>query len=80
MPEPSKDPINSKDEKYGNGSNSVSTENTTPLTVATVADQQKERNRKLKAASKIQAPKQYIVRTMHSEKNNADGTTKEREW
>jgi hypothetical protein len=83
MPEPSNSKINSSDSKYGNGSKSAKApQNNVSFagTVATVADQQKERDRKLKAAAKIDAPKQYIVRTMHSEENNADGTTKKREW
>ena len=83
MPEPSKDAINSSDPKYANGSKNVKAQqNNAPFagTVATVADQQKERDRKLKAAAKIDAPKQYIVRTMHTEENKKDGTTKRREW
>lgn len=83
MPEPSNDPINSSDPKYANGSKNVEAlQDNVPFTgtVKTNADNIKERDRKLKAAAMIDAPKQQIKRTNHSEENNADGTTKRREW
>ena len=80
MPEPSDSPINSDEERYGNGANAVSTEHTTPLVVFTTQDQAAERDKTLKRVAKINAPQRYLKRIMFSQENEEDGTTKRREW
>lgn len=82
MPEPTKDPINSKDQKYGNGSKAVKAPmDNKPFAgrVFTTLDSFKQKDETLKRTAKIES-EQYKKRTMVNEKNNSDGTTKRREW
>ncbi len=55
MPEPTGSPINSDDEKFGNGANAESTDHTTPLKSFTIEDQQAERTAAIKKVTKIAA-------------------------
>jgi hypothetical protein len=82
MPQPSNDPINSKDPKYGNGSKSVKAPmDNKPFAgrVFTTLDCFKQKDQTLKRTCKIES-ELYKKRTMVNEKNNPDGTTKRREW
>lgn len=86
MPEPNnskKGQTNTTDPKYTNGSNSAIPENYNSQTdggrIVSQLDAFKSKDAVLKRTGKIESA-QYLKRTMHTTKNNRDGTTSKREW